>query len=93
MVQLGVAVDNLQQHVGLLQTPKKEVETKKVPVKPKASNVLEKMLNFKPDEEEVSEYDKIRQRNIEERMKMFNEVTELLLFFNGVSVISSLLLV
>ena len=68
-------MEDLRQHVGQLQTPKKKEETKKVAVKPKFSNELEKMLKFKPDDEELTEYDKIRLRNIEERMKMFNEVT------------------
>jgi hypothetical protein len=75
VIQLGVAVEDLRQHVGQLRTPKKKEESKKVAVKPKPSNELEKMLKFKPDVEEDSEYDKIRLKNIEERMKMFNEVT------------------
>ena len=75
-------MEDLRQHVGHLQTPKKKEETKKVAVKPKVSNELEKMLKFKPDDEELTEYDKIRLRNIEERMKMFNEVT--LWLFTGI---------
>ena len=40
--------------------------------KPKA-NPLEKMLKL-PDDEEISDYDKLRMRNIQERIELYKQV-------------------
>ena len=68
--QLGVSVANLIDRVGPLDPPPPEV--KKVPkvVKPK-QNPLEKMCQ---DDGDMSEYDRIRQRNIQERLALYNKV-------------------
>ena len=71
--QLGVSVANLIDRVGPLDPlPPPPPEVKKVPkvAKPK-QNPLEKMCQ---DDGDMSEYDRIRQKNIQERLALYNKV-------------------
>jgi hypothetical protein len=69
--QLGVSVADLRDQVGPLHPlPLPSKEVKKI-VKPKI-NPLEKLCEEEDDE--MSEYDRIRQKNIRERLSLFNKV-------------------
>lgn len=71
--QLGAAVEDLKHRVGPLNSPPKaKAEVKKVAAKPKL-NPLEKEINFYEDEG-MSDYEKIRLKNIQERFALFNQV-------------------
>ena len=72
---LGVAVADLTDRVGPLDPlppppPPPEVKKSATVAKPKP-NLLEKMCR---DDGDMSEYDRIRQRNIQERLALFNKV-------------------
>ena len=69
--QLGAAVKDLKRRVGPLDPPKPKEEAKKVVAKPKL-NPLEKEIKFFADEG-MSDYEKIRLKNIQERFALFKQ--------------------
>jgi hypothetical protein len=69
--QLGAAVEDLKHRVGQIDPPKPKAEVKKVAAKPKL-NSLEKEIKFYEDEG-LSDYEKIRLKNIQERFALFNQ--------------------
>ena len=70
--QLGAAVKDLKRRVGPLDPSKPKEEAKKVVAKPKL-NPLEKEIKFFADEG-MSDYEKIRLKNIQERFALFKQV-------------------
>ena len=75
---MGVAVADLKDRVGPLDPlPPPAPKEKKIAAVPKPKkNDLEKMCEDKEDND-MSEYARIRQKNIRERLALFNKVTTL----------------